>query len=161
MKRRHTVDVVFALGLFLVFAVSVLLVLLSGAEVVASVQDSSAERVNERVCLPYIATKVRHYDEAGRIRKGQFGGGDALVMTEEADGMEFVTYLYCSGGKLRELFCEKNAELDAAAGEEIGDAAALEIEERDGGLISVTCRYDDKESDSILLYVRSGQEGLS
>ena len=92
-----------------------------------------------------------------RSRKTGIWCRSFLSAVEHGTGEGQISYI----GITEDITKEKNAELDAAAGEEIGDAAALEIEERGGGLISVTCRYDDKESDSILLYVRSGQEGLS
>lgn len=157
MKRNeHSIEVIFALVLFLVFASGVLMTLLYGANVYTGIQKQSSTAEDRKVSIPYIATKVRHYDESGSVSVAKFGEGDAVELDESIDGKPYVTYLYVYKGKLMELFMEKDAGLDPSGGQNITDTSALRAD-MSGGVLTVTCEYADGKSDSIKLYIRSGE----
>lgn len=159
MKKRtlYTVDTVFVLVLFAVFAITVLFVLMSGAGVYKNTQSLMQERYEERTALSYITAKVNHHDTDGTIYVTEFEGLDALAFKAEVGGVDSVTYMYYYGGAVRELTCPDGIELKPDAGQEIIEAADLDFE-TDGDLITVTCTGSKGTSASVLLHVASGLE---
>lgn len=156
MKRYvHTIDVVFALVLFCVFAMSLLLVLLTGAKAYRGVRDNMEEQYAERTCISYIAAKVRHYDECGAVRVETFDGVPALCLTESVDGVEYVTYLYYYEGYVCELFTDPELVLHAQDGMRIMEAASLSISQAAEDLLVVSCAGMDGDSVEVMLYLRS------
>ncbi len=159
MKKRtlYTVDTVFVLVLFAVFAITVLFVLMSGAGVYKNTQSLMQERYEERTALSYITAKVNHYDTDGTIYVTEFEGLDALAFKAEVGGVDSVTYMYYYGGSVRELTCPDGIELTPDAGQKIIEAADLDFE-TDGDLITVTCTGSKGTSASVSLHVASGME---
>ena len=64
MRRGHSIDTLFALVLFGLFAMLVLLVLMSGAGAYRGIEQSMQSHYDQRTALNYVAAKVRHYDAA-------------------------------------------------------------------------------------------------
>ena len=156
MKRYvHTIDVVFALVLFCVFAMSLLLVLLTGAKAYRGVRDNMEEQYTERTCVSYIAAKVRHYDERGTVRVGDFDGVPALCLTESIDGVEYVTYLYFHEGYDCELFTDPALALHAADGMRIMEAGGLTFSQASEDLLAVSCTGLDGGQIEVMLHLRS------
>ena len=150
-----------ALLLFALFAVLVLGVLLSGAGVCRRLTERDREAYGWRTAAQYLTTRVRQADLEGGVTLEDFGGRDALALTEEIGGEDYVTRVYCDGGYIRELFSSADADLAPEDGEKIIEADALkfspgpadreiiaEITDTDGG----TTR--------LVLALRSGKGGL-
>ena len=119
MKKKNQLGSVLVLLVFAVFMVSVLMVLLTGADVVEKIHSRDQASYDHRTLVQYITTRVRQADQRGMVDVRSFGDGDALVLTEEIDGDLYETLVYCSDGYLRELFVEAGLEMDAEFGEEI------------------------------------------
>lgn len=157
MKKRtlYTVDTVFVLVLFAVFAITVLFVLMSGAGVYKNTQSLMQERYEERTALSYITAKINHQDSEGTIYVTELGGLDALAFNSDVGGVDTVTYMYYYGGAIRELTCPDGIELKPDAGQKIIEASDLDFEV-DGDLITVTCTGTKGTSASVSLHVASG-----
>lgn len=155
MKQKHSIDTVFALALFCLFAVMALLVLSSGIRTYRGIEESMQSHYDQRTALSYIASKVRHYDAAGSVSVGDFGGENALCLREEIDGYEFCTWIYEYDGQIYELFTEPECELTPDCGEAILSADSLEFE-REGDLIYVQCTGVDGAKAELCLALRSG-----
>ncbi len=140
MKHNiHTLDVVFALVLFAVFTVSVLMVLMTGVTAYRNVAHSMQEQYEERTILSYISAKVHHYDAGGAVYPGLYQGTDVLYLDEEIDGTPYTTMLYYYDGAVRELFTQRETELSLDAGFEVLDAQALSFTLESDQLIRVDC----------------------
>lgn len=63
-KQTHIADLLFTLALFLVFAASVVMALLFGANVYQNTVRQMDENYNQRTCLAYVANQVRQHDAA-------------------------------------------------------------------------------------------------
>ena len=81
---------------------------------------------SERTCIQYLAAKNPP------LRRGRYGlarklfdGMDALCLSENIGGDEYVTYIYYSNGNVMELFTEPSAGLSADAGQIVLPAAGL------------------------------------
>ena len=136
--REHTkefhINGILVLVLFGVFSVSILLVLLSGAEAYRRLTNRGQESYVARTVPQYITTKVRQADETGRISVGAIGGTQTLELKEEIDGTTYVTRIYCHGGYLRELFSAEVITLKPEDGEQIMPAEEVEFVLQDGML---------------------------
>ena len=111
MKRGHTIDVLFGLLLFCLFAVLMLVVLMSGVGAYRGIEQSMQSHFDQRTALSYISAKVRHYDQAGCVTVEPFGDGDALCLLEDIEGDTYCTWIYVKDGRLMELFAEADSGL--------------------------------------------------
>lgn len=159
MKHRHLVDTAFAVALFGLFAGLALLVLLSGAQAYRGIEADASAADTQRTCLNFLAQKVRHYDAVGGVSAGRFGDSDSLELWENIDGTDYVTTIYCLGGKLMELFREADNDLQPESGTPLLDAAALQVSE-DGGVLRIACTGTDGKTAGLALALRS-EEGAA
>ncbi|MDR3278548.1 MAG: DUF4860 domain-containing protein [Oscillospiraceae bacterium] len=140
MKRYiHTADAVFALILFCAFALSMLMVLMTGAVAYQDVRDAVENHYSEDTCISYIAMKVRHYDDAsGSFELRDLDGVPALYMTESVGGGEYFTAIYFYDGYVKELYAESGYEFAPGDGADVLAAEALSFEVSDR-LLHVSC----------------------
>lgn len=120
------------------FLGGMLAVLLGGATVYREISRNMEEQFGVATCAGYITAKLRHYDAQGSVFTDEFGDGDCLVLREMVGEEPYVTYLYCSGGNLMELFCREGAALYPEDGEVILPMEQLELE-TDGSLLLFYC----------------------
>ena len=159
--RKSDMGGLLALLLLGVFGVCGLSVLLTGAGAYRGLAERDREAYSWRTAAQYLTTKVRQADQWNGVSVENFGGRDALALTEEIGGEDYVTRVYCDGGYIRELFSSADADLAPEDGEKIIEADALkfspgpadreiiaEITDTDGG----TTR--------LVLALRSGKGGL-
>ncbi len=156
--RRHTgAGTIASLLLTCVFAVTLLMALVTGAGVYRRVAEQVEESSERRLGLTYITTKILSSDEAGRVECGGFGGGGAVYLYEELDGLTYETILYVHDGWLRELFCEKGWEPGPEAGEQIVEAQQLDVT-REGNLLRLGYTDGSGQHEGALLTLRSAGE---
>ena len=151
VMRGRSIDTIFVLIIFSVFAISILLVLMFGASIYRNVNELSRENESEQTALSYIWTKTKNFDNAGSISIGDFNGIQALFIYETFGEFNFRTAIYHYDGWLYELFSEAEFEFSPDAGTRIVMVDNLTFEAVDNGLFSATA--GDK---SLLLSPRSG-----
>ncbi len=156
---KHHMDTLFTLLLFGVFAACVLFVLLTGANVYRDLTLRDQAAYAHRTCAQYIAAKVRQAPSPDAVRVEEFGG-DALVLSQDIDGWEYLTRIYCYDGWLRELFAQADGELAPQDGEKIIEAQGLELELADG-VLSVYVTDSTGRTTALSLLVRGGEEAAS
>ena len=78
-----------ALLLLGVFAVCVLSVLLTGAEGYRRLTERDREAYSWRTAAQYLTTKIRQADQWNGVSVENFGGRDALALTEEIGGEDY------------------------------------------------------------------------
>lgn len=154
MKKR-SMSGVLVLLVFAVFTVSVLLVLLSGADTVKKLTARDRNTYHHRTAVQYLTTKVRQSDCADAVSVSETDGSSTLVLTEKIDGITYETRIYYYDGYLRELFCAKGAGLGATFGEEILPMANFQVS-LDDGMLSAVLRLPDGTTDHVQLQLRSG-----
>ena len=154
LNFNRKTNTIFVMLVFLVFTISVLLVLMFSASVYRNVSDSVRENYNERTALSYIWTKTRRFDEAGSISVGDFNGQSALFITETLGGNQFQTVLYSYDGWLREIFGSAGISFRLADGLPLLELDHLEFEQLENGIISVT------SGDMNLLISQRSQTGI-
>lgn len=100
MTEKHEIDGVFVLLLFVLFAGSILMVLLLGASSYEKLVQRGQESYNARTGIQYIAAKLRHNDEADCVQVGSF----SERTNKEADEIET---LYLRMGTEEEYYYTK------------------------------------------------------
>lgn len=159
-KSKHHIDGLLTLLLFGVFAVCVLSVLLTGADVYRRLVQRDQESYASRTCAQYLATKVRQAPSADAVSVAPFGEGDALVLSETLDGQLYLTRVYCHDGWLWELFSAAGDDLAPQDGERVLQAQGLELLLEDG-LLSVTVTDGAGDQVSLRLSPRGGEEAAA
>lgn len=159
MKKRgrsHSVDAIFVLSLFCVFAAAILLTLILGTRTHNAMKTASDEAYYSRTALSYISEKIRHCDSRDAVTVSKFGNSSALFLRENYNGTNYLTTIYYYDGELRELFCEEGAKLEPSAGTKIIAAQDIKFSLSDKGLINIVYTDPDGNENSACVWLRSG-----
>lgn len=146
-----------ALLLLGVFAVCILMILLTAANTYHRLTRKESSAYDRRVCTQYIATQVRQAERAGSVSVGRFGNGDALMLKEKIDGRNYITRIYINDGYLMELFSADTALLAPEDGRRIMELDALELSLNDG-LLRIVCTDISGQRTPMNLALRCGEE---
>lgn len=145
-----------SMALSCVFGTVLLLSMASGAGVYRRVEERMERSAEERIGLTYITAKFHASDEVGGIRAGTFGGGDAMFLPEDIDGIPYETILYVYDGALRELFCEQGWEPGPEAGQAVAEAQELRVAETAPGFFRLQYTSGDGHVFTADVWMRSG-----
>jgi len=158
--KKSNMSGLLVLLVFAAFMISILLVLLTGADVVQKLTRRDQESFDRRTAAQYVATRVRQADSAGMITVLQSDGQDVLVLAEEINGTMYETLVYCYDGYLREMFVEAGMGQDPEFGEKILPMQAFRV--ADGGTqLQVELQFAEEEQETVRLYLRSEREAES
>jgi len=160
LSNKNSIAGLFSMVLFAIFAVCIVAVLLMGINTYQKLNDRDQAAFSRRTCAHYLTTRVRQAADPAAVIITDFGDGDALVLPETYDGEQYTTYIYCSGGWLREYFTAEDTAGDPDLGEKILKASALDISLEDD-LLSVTVTDTSGRTSDIALFIRGGKEALS
>lgn len=159
-QKFHKLTDLMALLVFAVFAVCILLVLLTGADVYRNLADSGQAQYNRRTAARYITTRVRQADTAGAVSVEDFEGEDALVLRETVNGRTYLTRVYCYGGFLRELFTAEDGSFSPEDGEKLLEAESFSVT-REGRLLHAQITLPEGSTQSLTLFLRTGEGAAS
>jgi len=159
MKKSNMTGVLVLL-IFAVFMVSVLLVLLSGADTVHRLAERDQRTYHHRTAVQYVTTRIRQADRTGAVTADNSGSISILILSEDIEGCTYQTRVYCCEGYLREMFCEAGAELPPEFGEEILPMQDFRVICEDSG-IRAELTLPDGSTETLLLMLRSGGGALS
>lgn len=155
-KYVHAADAVFALVLFFVFALSLLLVLLSGVTAYQKIRDTSENGYSENTCISYISTKVHHGATDDCIYLSVLDGVPAIALDEEIDGAAYVTYIYYYDGYIKEIFTLQGNEFPAESGSNVLPLSSFGFEITQDNLLYVFCTGTGGTSAETYLYLPTG-----
>ena len=151
--KKSSLTGVLVLLVFAVFMVSVLFVLLSGADTVQKLTNRDQRTYDHRTAVQYVAMRVHQADAAGVVTV-EAGEVPTLVLTEQIEGQPYQTRIYCYDGYLREMFCVADAGLSPEFGEEILPMEDFRVT-RTGTLLQAEFLLTDGTAESLCLYLRS------
>ncbi|MCL2220928.1 MAG: DUF4860 domain-containing protein [Oscillospiraceae bacterium] len=153
IKKGRSIDTIFVLIVFSIFAFSILMVLMLGAGIYRNIHDISRTGEDERTAFSYIRTKTRTSDNYESISVGEFGGSSALFIYETIGERQFRTVIFKRDGWLNELFADATLDLPPTVAMRVTPIDYIRFEETEHGLIMVST-----ENLSLLLSPRSGSE---
>ena len=142
---------------FLTFAFCAVAMLLFSAAFCQKIAQRGEHAWERRTCGQYLEWKVQQMDEAGCISTKKLEGEDALVLTESIEGENYSTWIYCSGGWMREYFAESTSVPDPDAGTEILEVNQMHISQ-EGNLLTIKADFSDGAQVSKNICMRSGVE---
>ena len=137
------------------FAVLAMGLTLLASSVYRSTAADADQNYTQRAALSYLVNQIRRSDETSCVALTEFGGSDAIALTERLDEAEYITLLYCYDGQLRELYTEKGTELTPADGTAILALERISLLEEDG-LVRVTAEDKDGNLFAASVALRSG-----
>lgn len=146
------------LVLFLVLAVCMVLVLLTGTKVYKRLTERGKDSYENRTVPLYIATKVRQADCDGGVTTEQSKGIPVLRLSETIDGAAYITRIYCYDGYVREMFTAEETSFNPEAGERILPAEEVDFLLVDGCLHITVEQANGTTSEQLLTLRSVGRE---
>lgn len=166
LTSKHHISGLFALLAFCVFAVCVLLVLLTGARTYRALTARDEESYSRSICVRYVAAKVRHAETAEGVFIGDFSGrdltgnsGDTLFLTEKDDGELYYTRIYFYDGYIRELYTLASGSFEPKDGNPVmkGENLSFKLDETGTLLTVFSTDENGKKADlTLLLHCKGG-----
>lgn len=153
-ESRHMVDILFVLTLFLLFAVSALMLVMVGARVYQNTVNDMASNFDERTAFAYVTERIRQNNDANTVSVGTLEDVNSLILSQKVDGETYETYLYLHDGYLKELFIKKGSYLGENmlnAGQKILELKAFQVESIQDSLYRIF--FESAHSDPMTLYV--------
>ena len=154
-KKQNTTDLA-ALLVFTVFALCVLLVLLTGADLYRKLTLRDQRSYALRTAAQYITTRVRQANQLDGVTVEDFHGISSLVLREQIDGEWYETRVYCYEGYIRELFSSADSGLGPEDGEKLLLADALTFQLA-GQILSAQIICSDGSVQPLTLFLRCGK----
>ena len=139
IRRRHVIDLLFPIALFLVLAASSLFLVILAANVYQKSVAWEESNYESRTCLSYVTEKIRQNDEKGGITAGTFDGVPCLMLHQTSGEQSYVTYLYSYEGQLRELFVAEGVSMKASDGQAILTVNNFSVTEQEDGIFKISC----------------------
>ena len=117
-KKSTIVDVALVLTLFMVFTLCSLLVIMLGARVYKNTVYNIDQSFSSRTALTFVTKKIRQ-SEKDSIFVGELDNIDTILIKEEIDNQECITYLYFYDGYLCEQFALESADVSVDSGQKL------------------------------------------
>lgn len=153
-EQKHSIEVVFTMVTFLVYAMVLLMFVSLGATVYRSVTQQMELHQTQRTAENYLREKVRQNDRTGDISIGEIEGVPALQIGQTVGGKEYVTYIFIEGGSLKELLVSAEKKAKMSDGTVLLSMEAVSFTEEQGCL-TVTLQLDANHSHTFQIRRRS------
>ncbi len=154
-ERKHSIEDLFILVTFLVYAIALLMFASLGASVYRNVTSQMQQHQIQRTAESYLREKIRQHDRKDAIQIGEVEGQQALQITEQIEEKEYATYIYTDDGMLKELFISAEKEPRLQDGTAILELNNLTLEEEGDGYLKIRLQMDGGKEHSFLIRKRS------
>lgn len=142
-EKQHTIDILFVLILFCVFALSTLVVVYIGSSVYSSTVDTMDINFHNHVALDYIVEKVHQGDHGQNIELQKKDDIEVLSIHETYYKKAYTTYIYLYDNQLKELFISDEESFNKEDGENIMEIDSLSMK-IDNDILSVSLSINNK-----------------
>lgn len=138
--RKHTIDFIFVLLLFFVFALSSLTVVYIGSRVYLNTAEVLEENFNENTAIDYIQEKIRQHQGKDCIYVQTIQNTSVLSL-KYLDN--YTLYIYQYNGMLKELLIKNDQEFNLEQGEDLMSMSNLSFE-IEGQLLKVNLEVNQQ-----------------
>lgn len=138
-SKKHSIDLLFPITLFLVLTVSAFVLLSLSANIYKSTTERSYRNHQSRIALSYVSEKIHQSEHNGWIQIGSFEECDTLMIRQSFQEETYYTYLYFYDGALRELFFKDGTAVSPTDGKAILNLADVSMKMADEGLFYFQC----------------------
>lgn len=136
-EQRHSMETVFTMITFLVYALAMVVFVLLGASVYRSVTEQMQIHQAQRTAESYLREKIRQNDCAGAVSIRELQGRQVLQIEETIQNQKYRTYIYVEDGELRELFLPAGKKLQLQNGTPLFAMQKITFQETENGLLTV------------------------
>ena len=159
-NSSRKIDTVFIVSLFVMFAITAILLILIGERQYRFTADSMNRNYEIRTASSYLTEKVHQSDTITGVSVVDFSVGSALALTDRQNNQTYITYIYYYDGVLKELFVKEDAAFTPSAGQTIVQLHGFIPEVVHTGLIRITFTDTQNKEHSIYLDINaaSGKE---
>lgn len=159
-NSSRKIDTVFIVSLFVMFAITAILLILIGARQYRFTANSMNRNYEIRTASSYLTEKVHQSDTITGVSVVDFSVGSALALTDRQNNQTYITYIYYYDGVLKELFVKEDAAFTPSAGQTIVQLHGFIPEVVHTGLIRITFTDTQNKEHSIYLDINaaSGKE---
>ena len=154
-RRTTTLDSVFVIALFTMFAVTAFLLILIGAKQYQNTADTMDANYETRTISSYLTEKVRQNDSNGTISIKNLEGTPALSLQTTENNISYVTYIYYYQNALREIVVNDASVFSLESGQEIIQTGGFKAELMFDSLLKVTVTTTDNQKQVIYLTLHS------
>ncbi|MBQ7425399.1 MAG: DUF4860 domain-containing protein [Lachnospiraceae bacterium] len=159
-KSSHTIDAVFVIALLLLFMLSALSVIAIGASIYKKNVEKMSENSSHRIACAYLTEKVRQADENGAIDVERIFGENALVFSEDINGVTYKTYIYDFDGNLMELYARDDMGVFyPRSGQKITPVVSFDIQKVSDNMFDVLFILPDGNEERLFVTKRSEKAG--
>lgn len=149
MKRKaHSIDVIFMLVLFSIFAIMSVLLILIGSNVYGKILSSQEVSGNNRNMLAYITNKVRACQMEDGVFIEEKDGTQVLVILSADGEVVYETLIYEDNGKLKEATIEAGDEYTLDFGDVLAEVSDFRIKfDIATGVLNIMVETDGEKRD--------------
>ena len=151
--HRNLTDLL-ALLVFVIFALCVAAVLLTGAAAYKKLTDRGTDSYEKRVAVRYLTTR---FHQASNVCLEDFCGLQTMTVREEIGGRTYVTRVYCYDGHIRELFAAESTVVSPGDGEILFEAEDL-LFSVDEQMMTVEIVHPDGAEQQLFLWLPDWKE---
>lgn len=155
-RKNHVIDILFPISLYFVFAVSALTVLLLATNVYQTATKHSTLNYTAETTLSYLTEKIHQNDTAGSVSVGTFDGRQSLILKQNYNGTQYLTYIYVNDNNLMELYAKEGSTVSAESGKIILPLKSLDMEMTNSHTVHFTCT--DTQDNTLSSYVNIHSE---
>lgn len=142
-EQKHSIDFLFSMMAFLVYAAAMLAFTGFGAGVYRSVTARMESNHTVGTVRAYFTEKIRQHDAENAVTAGEIEGEPALIIRETLGEKEYLTYIYAEEGMLKELLIPAGREAVRSEGTEILALDQFWIEEFREGCFRIGFTEED------------------
>ncbi len=150
---RLKTDFLFTLALLLLFALTSLALVVTGANVYRNTAASMEENYTTRTALAYVAEKIRQNDVDGALTARD----NVLCLTQYGEENACL-YIYEYQGWLSELLIRESQEFRPEEGQRLLEVGSFSVESQGGSLYEIAVSGTDGEAASLLVSPTAARE---
>lgn len=153
--RKHNIDILFLMVLFLIFTFSAVSVLLMAVNSYRSVVYANESNANARTATAFIREEVRQHDAYGAVLLDTIDGIDCIKMSE---GSGYSLYIYEYEGYLMELEAKDGAGATVDFGNRILEINSLAITQNEKDTLNIQIEDKSGNKQDVTIGIKSAGE---
>lgn len=150
-QQEHTIDTLFILALFVMFAATSFLVVFIGAKQYQSIASRMDSNYETRGATSYLTEKIRQNDSSNAVELLTMEDQTVLALTNNINGSAYTTYIYTYEGSLREFYAASGTDFSLSDGQVILDASDFSAEFVSAARLKITVTDPDGTPETFYL----------
>ena len=155
-EQKHSMEIIFTMITFLIYAAALLLFVSLGASVYQSVTEGMEQHQIGRTAENYLREKIRQNDREGAVSITEIQGQQALKIVVQIGDKEYHTYIYAEEGMLKELLIDSEKEVRLNEGTKLVEMKDLKLEEQKDGSLGIKMELQKGQTQTFVIRMKGG-----